>query len=184
MWTPNHSASSFGGGGMSPGPRIQDLSPVIPNSTLGAGSSAWTPSRPGSFGAGGATPGSRNQDLPPFIPNPTLLGTRLLELEIKIYLLLFLIQPLSGGVWTPSRATGSFGAAAATPGPGNQGLRVVVVVDYLINPVSQSTVLLLLPAVDVLHPSLPLVLPHLIQTKGMDREDQCMNCGRLCRDRS
>jgi len=148
-WTPSRPpGGNVSAGGVTPGSRNQDLPLFIPNPTL------WgtpCPSRsPGSFGAGGTTPGPRNQDLPPVIPNPTL----------------------SGGGWTPSHAAGIFCAGGATPGPRNQDLPsgvVVVVVDHLINPGSQSTVLLLLPTVDVLHPSFPLVLPHLIQTKGMER---------------
>jgi hypothetical protein len=73
----------------------------------------------GSFGVGGTTPGPRNQDLPPVISNPTL----------------------SGGGWTPSHAAGISGTGGATPGPRNQDLPsavVVVLVDHLINPGSQS----------------------------------------------
>jgi hypothetical protein len=65
---------------MTPGPRSQDLPPVIPNSTMGGG---WTPSRaPTGFG-GGSTPGPKNQDLPsagaggsgsPFQPNFSIYG--------------------------------------------------------------------------------------------------------------
>jgi hypothetical protein len=84
---------------MTPGPRNQDLPPVIPNPTFGGG--GWsTPSRPpGIFGAGGMTPGPRNQDLPPIVPNSTL-----------------------GDGWT---SPGSFGAGGMTPGPRDQDLPFV-----------------------------------------------------------
>ena len=62
---PRRLLSGFGGGaGSTPGPRSQDLPPVIPNPTLGGGWS--TPSRPP---GDGMTPGPRSQDLPPVIPH-------------------------------------------------------------------------------------------------------------------
>ena len=102
-------------GGMTPGPRNQDLSPVIPSQTLGT--------RPGSYG--GMTPGSRNQELPPFIPGQTLgarsggfggggggmtPGTR--------------NQELPPGQTLGTRS-GGFGGSM-TPGPRNQTLSPII----------------------------------------------------------
>ena len=89
---------------MTPGPRNQDLPPVIPNPTVRGG--GWsTPSRPpGSFAAADVTPGPRNQDLPPIVPNSTL----------------------GGGGWTPSPSPGSFGAGGMTSGPRDQDLPPVI----------------------------------------------------------
>ena len=101
---PNPRPGGFGGGGTTPGPRNQDLSPVVPTQTLGG---SWnTPNRPPSgFGAGSMTPGPRNQDLSPIIPT----------------------QTLGGGGWnTPNRPPGSFGAGGMTPGPKNQDLSPVI----------------------------------------------------------
>ena len=102
----------------------------------------------------GMTPGSGDQDLPPVIPNSTL-----------------------GGAWgtpnrSPNHGAGSFGGGA-TPGPRNQDLSSGgggnSGLDHLINPLSQSTVLLR-PTVDGLpHPSLLLVLSHPIQTMELKR---------------
>ena len=91
---------------MTPGPRNQDLPPVIPNPTVGGG--GWsTPSRPpGSFVAGGMTPGLRNQDLPPIVPNSS--------------------YSTLGDGWTPSPSPGSFGAGGMTPGPRDQDLPPVI----------------------------------------------------------
>ena len=102
---PSRPPSGFGGS--TPGPRNQDLLPVIPNPTIGG--DGWsTPSRPPS-GFGGSTPGPRSQDLPPVIPNSTV----------------------GGGGWStssrpPSRPPSGFGTGGMTPGPRSQDLPPVV----------------------------------------------------------
>ena len=88
---------------MTPGPRNQDLPPVIPIPTVRDGGWSTPICPPSSFATAGMTPGPRNQDLPPIVPNSTL-----------------------GDGWTPSPSPGNFGAGGVTPEPRDQDFPPVI----------------------------------------------------------
>ncbi|KAF8814348.1 hypothetical protein BYT27DRAFT_6334963 [Phlegmacium glaucopus] len=136
--TPSQRAGGFGfGSGMTPGPRNQDLAPVIPGQTNSGGyrpgmtpgprNQDLAPVIPTPGYRPGMTPGPRNQDLAPVIPTPGYRPGMTPGPRNQDLLPVLPGQTSSGGGWgTPSHRGGNFGPGIMTPGQRNQDLAPVI----------------------------------------------------------